>query len=56
VARLGVKAFLKGGEPAYEPASHNLVVLFDMDKRMYRAVPLDGVKALRIAGERIRVA
>lgn len=42
-ARVGVKKYLKGGNQSYDPASRGLRVVFDTQKREYRAVPLENV-------------
>jgi hypothetical protein len=56
LGRLGVTALLRGGEPAYEPADHGLITVFDMQNRDYRSVPIEGIRALSLDGERMRVA
>lgn len=52
--RLGVKKHLRGGEVAYDPAKHNLVVVYDVQARGYRSIPLDGVLELKTQGRTIR--
>ena len=48
VCRLGVTKHLKGGELSYDPAKHNLLLVFDMSKQAYRAVPLDGIVQIKV--------
>ena len=49
-ARLGVKKHLKGGTLKYNPASKNLISVFDMQKKGYRMVDIDTIYGLRIDG------
>lgn len=51
VARLGVKSHLKGGTQTYDPKKYNLLTVFDMDKRSYRMIDLDGVIEVTVGGE-----
>ena len=37
-ARTGVKSYLKGGKLKYNPNSHHLMSVFDMQKQEYRMV------------------
>lgn len=43
LARTGVRAYIKGGARAYEPADHRLVFVFDVHKMQYRSIPIDSV-------------
>lgn len=45
VCRLNVQKYLKGGDLPYNPATHNVVVVFEIgpDKQHYRAVRLDRI-------------
>ena len=49
--RLGVTKHLKGGELKYKPAERNLVGVFDMQKKGYRMIDVDGLTNLTVDGE-----
>lgn len=49
--RLGVVKHLKGGELAYDPASHKLINVYDMLKKQYRSIAIEGIQQLTINGE-----
>lgn len=53
-ARLGVKAYLHGGVLPYDPNEKNLIPCFDMQKRAYRMISIEGIKSLKI-GQNIYV-
>lgn len=46
-ARLGVTKHLRGGIRAYDPKQYDLVTCFDMEKRDYRSIALEGVFQFR---------
>lgn len=48
--RTGVKRYLSGGIPAYDAAEHDLLPVFDVDKREYRSIPAEGVTEVRCGG------
>lgn len=50
-ARLGVKAYLKGGTLPYDAASKNLLPVFDVNKRKYRVVPLDSISQIKVGNQ-----
>lgn len=50
VGRLGVKAFLKGGENKVEKDDRPYLTVFDIKLGQYRTVSLDTVTALRAQG------
>ena len=50
-ARLGVKKFLRGGKLSYSPADKQLLTVFDMAAKGYRAIPLDGVTKITLSGK-----
>lgn len=50
VARLNVKSYLKGGEPTYDFQEKGLLPVFDMQKKEYRCIPLEGIKSLTVKG------
>lgn len=52
--RFGVKAHLKGGT-TYKPHPKALFHVFDMDKRSYRSIPWEGIKELKIDGQKFLV-
>lgn len=47
-ARLGVKAYLKGGELPYDPEAKGLIPVFDIPKREYRMVNVNTITKLKI--------
>jgi len=51
VARLGVRSHLQGGESAYDASDENLIVVFDCQKREYRAIPVEGILAMKVDGQ-----
>lgn len=53
--RLGVTAHLKGGELAFNPSDYKLKVVFDVQKKQYRMINLDSLRALRFNGVRYRI-
>lgn len=46
-ARLGVRKHLSGGGSKYSFASKNLLSVWDLDAKGYRAVPLDAIMEFR---------
>ena len=48
--RLGVTSHLKGGDAAYNFREQNLISVFDMDKRAYRSIPIEGIVRLSLGG------
>jgi hypothetical protein len=59
LCRFGVKSYLKGGEwangQAGKPEDHWLAVVFDMEKKGYRSIPLNRLHRLRVEGQEYRV-
>ena len=49
--RTGVKKHLKGGTKGYSAKAHNLLTVFDMEKKGYRSIPVDAVRELSIHGQ-----
>jgi hypothetical protein len=47
-ARLGVKAYLKGGDLPYDAASKGLLPVFDIPKRAYRMININTISNLKI--------
>lgn len=54
-ARLGVKAYLKGGELPYNPEAKGLIPVFDMQKREYRMINLKSLLGIKIGKEIYKV-
>ena len=50
VCRLGVKAHLAGGEPAYDFNAKGLLPVYDMQNG-YRCIPLENITRIKIDGE-----
>ena len=50
-ARLGVKAYLKGGTLPYNAAAKKLLPVFDVNKKQYRAIPLDGISQIKLGNQ-----
>lgn len=45
--RMGVKSYLKGGVLPYNPSEKRLIIIFDMVKRAYRAIPFDNITSFK---------
>ena len=54
-ARLGVKAYLKGGELPYDADAKGLIPVFDIPKRAYRIVNLKTITDLKIGNNTYKV-
>lgn len=57
-ARLGVKAYLKGGELPYDPASkgtYGLIPVFDIPKKEYRMINVDTITKIKIGNNEYQV-
>ena len=57
-ARLGVKAYLKGGELPYDPASkgtYGLIPVFDIPKKAYRMINVDTITKIKIGNNEYQV-
>jgi hypothetical protein len=54
-ARLGVKAYLKGGELPYDPEAKGLIPVFDIPKREYRMVNVNTITKLKIGNNEYEV-
>jgi len=44
--RIGVTKHLKGGKAAYSAAQKGLLTVFDMTKKSYRSIPLEGIQSV----------
>jgi hypothetical protein len=54
-ARLGVKAYLKGGELPYDPDAKGLIPVYDVKTRDYRMVNLNTITNLKIGNNEYQV-
>jgi hypothetical protein len=54
-ARLGVKAFLKGGTLPYDPEAKRLIPVYDVQKRAYRMINVDTIFNLKIGQQEYNV-
>lgn len=48
VARTGVRS--EGGSLNYDPHYHNLITVYDMEKRGFRNIPVDNIISLKAGG------
>lgn len=55
VCRTGVTKGVTGKGMNYDPADKGLMTVFDFQKKQFRMIALDGLKALRIAHKTYRV-
>lgn len=56
VARTGVAKHLKGGDAAYSFSANALLSVYDLQKKAYRSIPLDGILSLKEGGEEYTVS
>jgi hypothetical protein len=54
-ARLGVKAYLKGGELPYDPDAKGLIPVYDVKTRDYRMINLNTITNLKIGNNQYQV-
>jgi hypothetical protein len=54
-ARLGVKAYLKGGELPYDPDAKGLIPVYDVKTRDYRMVNVNTITKLKIGNNEYQV-
>jgi hypothetical protein len=54
-ARLGVKAYLKGGELPYDPESKGLIPVYDVKTGDYRMVNVNTITKLKIGNNEYQV-
>jgi hypothetical protein len=54
-ARLGVKAYLKGGELPYDPESKGLIPVYDVKTGDYRMVNVNTITKLKIGNKEYQV-
>jgi hypothetical protein len=55
IARRGVTKGVTGAGLKYDPAAHNLIIVFDMRKAAFRSIPVDRLIKFKLAGERYQV-
>lgn len=51
--RTGVKKHLHGGNLPYNPVDKNIVIVYDVNKKDYRALNLNTLTHLRIKGKQL---
>ena len=49
--RFGVRKGLTGVGASYDPVENGLMVVYDVDKRGYRSIPLEGIEQITIRGK-----
>jgi hypothetical protein len=49
-ARTGVKKGITGNGMSFSPKDNGLVVVYEMNKKQYRMIPLENLKELHICG------
>ena len=54
-ARLGVKAYLKGGDLPYDPDTKGLIPVYDMKNKGYRMINVNTISNLKIGGNEYQV-
>jgi hypothetical protein len=54
-ARLGVKAYLKGGELPYDPEEKGLIPVYDVKTKDYRMVNINTITKLKIGNNEYEV-
>lgn len=53
--RLGVKAYLKGGELPYDPEPKGLIPVYDMGKQEYRMINTNTITNIKIGNKEFKV-
>ena len=53
--RLGVKAYLKGGELPYDPEPKGLIPVYDMNKQEYRMINTNTITNIKIGNKEFKV-
>lgn len=49
--RYGVEKHLQGGDLPYNPIERGLIVVYDVQKKGYRQIPIEGIVSLVLAGK-----
>lgn len=52
--RTGVTKGTQGGSMGYEPSEHDLLSVYDVEKKGFRSIPVDAVLHLSMQGKRYR--
>jgi hypothetical protein len=55
LGRVGVFKGTKGRPMPYRPGQCKLMVVYDMNARQHKTIPVDGIEAVRFGGKRYRV-
>ena len=50
ICKINVKSHLRGGHLNYKSEHKNLLIVYDMQKKDYRSVPIDAIISLKING------
>ena len=53
--RLGVKAYLRGGELSYNPESKNLIPVYDIGAKGYRMINVNTITDIKIGNKELKV-
>ena len=53
--RLGVKAYLRGGELPYNPESKNLIPVYDIGAKGYRMINVNTITDIKIGNKEFKV-
>ena len=56
VCRRGVSRGVNGMGQRYDPHEHDLVCVYDMERRGFRMIPLDAIIGIRVCGVEYEVA
>jgi hypothetical protein len=51
LCRTGVKSGLKGGTLKFDPKEKDLIVVWDRQKKLYRMIPVDGLRRIKVRGK-----
>lgn len=55
VCRIGVSKGVTGEGLKFDPLTKGLVIVYDMEKKGYRMVNLDGVVSIKVAGQECKI-
>jgi len=53
--RLKVRKYISGKGLAFEPNEKNLIVCYDLKKKGYRMIPIEGIISFRFQGQETKV-
>jgi len=51
VCRLGVRKGVTGKGMSYDPAEKGLITVYDMQKKGFRMIPIEGIRVIKFAGQ-----